>query len=209
MEDITTDLAQDLEDISTATAKEKLGIGAIKASLEYRKEQIKFSFGRPQREELMKDIRKKREKLDQLLEKSDKVARYQRPTTISVSRKSVKSFLHYWKHADRVHRLIRQSWGCNCQTKHCAHLWLQHQTSNTFEFKLLVFWSPVLAQNAPPWQPQGLCITYGEGTISQVRSQGAMAQPKPIAKPPAAGGLSNALTKGAKRQRLMRPSGVR
>ncbi|KAK4932548.1 hypothetical protein LTR49_000972 [Elasticomyces elasticus] len=143
-----------------------------KSSFEYRKEQLKFGFGKSQREELMKEIRATNKKLDRLLEKSEKVVSYQKSLTTRVSLKAVKSLLQYWKDADRVYTLIHRSWGCQCQSQHCAQLWLQHRTASTFEFKLLVLWSPrcVLTQPCPPWSSQGLRITRLEGTASSVRT---------------------------------------
>ncbi|KAK5682956.1 hypothetical protein LTS10_004484 [Elasticomyces elasticus] len=144
----------------------------LKSSFGYRKEQLKFGFGKSQREELMKEIRATNKKLDRLLEKSEKVVGYQKSLTTPVSPKAVKSLLQYWKDADRVYTLIHRSWGCQCQSQHCAQLWLQHRTASTFEFKLLVLWSSrcVLTQPCPPWSSQGLRITRLEGTASSVRT---------------------------------------
>ena len=98
----------------------------LETGFDYRKEQLKFGLGRARREDLLKEIRANNKKLDRLLEKSDKVASYRKPTTVAVSPRVVKSLLQYWRHADRIYALIHRSWGCQCSQQHCAYLWLQH-----------------------------------------------------------------------------------
>ncbi|KAK3073075.1 hypothetical protein LTR53_005652 [Teratosphaeriaceae sp. CCFEE 6253] len=155
----------------TADLKSNALAEILKTSFEYRKEQLKFGFGRSQRDELLKEIRTTNEKLDRLLVKSEKVATYQQSLTTSVAPRAVKSLLQYWRDADRIYALLHRSWGCLCQEKHCAHLWLQHRTGATFEFKLLVLWSPqsVSAQPCPPWISQGLLITRTESRVERLR----------------------------------------
>lgn len=109
----------------------------------------------------MKNIHKYNKKLDALLVKSEKVANFRQSNTKVASPVAVKSLLQYWQHANRLYTFIHHSWGCQCKGQHCAHLWLQHRTSPTFEFKLLLLWAPkmFLGQQFPPWDRQGLSIT--------------------------------------------------
>ena len=147
----------------------------MKTQFRYRKEQVEFGWGKPQREEILNDIHKQNKKLEKLLEKSDKITKSKNSTTVAAPPKTVKSLLRYWQHADRIYALIHHSWGCQCKDKHCAHLWLQHRTSPTFEFKLLVLWAPKAVQGhaLPPWDRQGLQIT-------RLNSETMRAQPSSV-----------------------------
>ena len=115
---------------------------------------------------MLREIHTYNKKLEKLLEKNDKVTRFKTASTVAVSPKAVKALLHYWQHADRLYALMHHSWGCQCKSKHCAFLWLQHRTSPTFEFKLLVLWSPMSLRNQtlPPWDRQGLHIKYSNSS---------------------------------------------
>lgn len=122
---------------------------------------------------MLNDVRKHNKKLDTLLVKSKKVAKFKKSSTSASSAMAVKSLLQYWQHANRVYRFLHHSWGCQCKGQHCAHLWLQHRTSPTFEFKLLLLWAPKMfvGQRFPPWDRQGLSITTAtlEDQIEQVQ----------------------------------------
>lgn len=176
----------------------------MKTSFEYRKEQLKFGFGEPQRKELLKEIRTNNKKLDKLLEKSDKIASFKTSKTVAVSPKAVKSLLQYWRHADSVYALIHRSWGCTCQEQHCAHLWLQHRPSSVFEFKLLVLWSPrsLGAQATQFWQPQGLRVICYEGTVSAAQPVVSPAIASPSATPATVNAPAGIMSGGSRRRRL-------
>ena len=143
----------------------------LKNKFQYQKEKVEFGFGKSHRDAMLEEIHTLNKKLENLLERSDKIVKFQRAKTDLASPRAVKSLLQYWHHADRIYALINHSWGCPCKYKHCAHLWLQHRTSSRFEFKLLVLWAPhpLAGQTLQPWDRQGLHITSQTGTLKPPR----------------------------------------
>ncbi|KAK3698107.1 hypothetical protein LTR37_017065 [Vermiconidia calcicola] len=95
--------------------EQKLSAAALQTYMKnqwhYRKQQIEFGMGKPQRDEILREIHKHNKKLEGLLEKSDNIARFDKRKTAVASPKAVRSLLQYWQHADRVYALIHHSWG--------------------------------------------------------------------------------------------------
>lgn len=125
-------------------------------------EKLKFATSKDLRDEILSDIHAKIEKLERILAASDKVAAFEAPSKLEVSRQSVDNLVGYWKHADRIFALLLSSWVCPCRQTHCAHLWLQHRTSAHFEFRMLVMFAPKNSNTSPvaPWQQHGLKIEW-------------------------------------------------
>ncbi len=136
--------------------------GFLRKQWQYRKEQLEFGFGAPHRQDILSKIRKRNTKLKELLEGSERLVRFKESKRTTSSPKAGRLLLQYSKHADRVHELLSHSFGCLCKDKHCARLWLQHRTSPSFEFKILMLWAPraLRGQQLPPWDMQGLLITW-------------------------------------------------
>lgn len=125
-------------------------------------EKLKFATSKDQRVEILSEIHTKIRKLERILAASDQVAAFEEPSKLAVSRQSVNNLMGYWKHADRIFALLLSSWVCPCRQKHCAHLWLQHQTSAHFEFRMLVMFAPTNNNSSlvAPWQQHGLKIEW-------------------------------------------------
>ena len=159
-----------------SSTKQKLTAVALRQYLkhqfQYRKEQAQFGFGTLQRDELLKEVHECNQKLEELLQKSFRVATFETSKTTAVSPKAVRSLVRYAHQADRIYALMHHSWGCQCKAKHCAYLWLQHRTSPDFELKLLVLWDPVspLGSDLPPWDRQGLQIVSSTSRLSKIKS---------------------------------------
>ena len=174
----------------------------LKTQLRHHKHQIEFGLGKPGRDSILKDIHQHNKKLERLLGRCDKLAKFKRADTITVSPRAVKSLLQYWQHADRIYALMHHSWGCTCKQSHCAYIWLQHKTSPSFEFKLLVLWAPFLGptQALPPWDRQALRITREDVEVSIAAPSVTKAPPLAMA-PPAS--TTGAAQSGAKKRRTM------
>ena len=127
----------------------------------YRGEQLKYGLSKPQREDLIAQMRGDNQKLRDLLEQSEKVASLKVSKAPAVYSRALKAMLQYWRHADRIYTLVSQSWECACRKKHHAHLWLQHRESSMFEFTFLVLFDPGIhpKHTLPPWDRQGLRVT--------------------------------------------------
>lgn len=132
-----------------------------KDQMAYRGEQLKYGLSKPQREDLIAQMRGDNQKLRDLLEQSEKVASLKVSKASAVYSKALKAMLQYWRHADRIYTLVSQSWECACRKKHHAHLWLQHRESSMFEFTFLVLFDPGIhpKHTLPPWDRQGLRVT--------------------------------------------------
>ena len=151
--------------INEASASRTLSATALRSFLRrqysLRKEQVAFGLGKPQLEELIKQVHRDNKKLEKLLDKSEKIASIRTSKTVAISPRAVKSLLQYWHHADQIYALVSRSWECACREKHCAHLWLQHRSSISFGIKFLVLWAPSIhaQEQLPPWDRQGLRVT--------------------------------------------------
>lgn len=175
-----------IQDTNQTSASRKLSATALRSFLkrqwEYRKEQVQFGLGKPHREELLKQIHRDNKKLEKLLDKSEKIASVRTSKTVAISPRAVKSLLQYWHHADQIYALVRQSWECTCRENHCAHLWLQHRSSMSFEIKFLVIWAPNThaKEQLPPWDRQGLRVTLSSAEPLTIKS-GACARSSAVA----------------------------
>ena len=193
-----------------STPKNRLILAAFRQFLEnkveYEGARLKFACDKRGREEIIQHLQRCNEKLNKLLDRSDQVATLQQLKTVAVSPKAVKTLLQYWQHADRVYALLYQSWACPCKASHCAHLWLQHQTSATFEFRVLVLFAPrgLNTNSLPPWEQQGLQIRAGMkvNDLKQIVVPAALTPPpaRPLPKPTSIlrrrGGLKHSEARG-------------
>jgi len=126
--------------------------------MQVEKQRFAFSVGRARLEGMLERVRQGNGKLEKFLNMCDQIATLHDKQTVTVSPEAIKSLLQYWQHADRVFSLFLRVWQCPCYQKHCAHLWLQHKPTETFEFRLLVLYSKGRDQRGPSWQQQGLSI---------------------------------------------------
>jgi hypothetical protein len=149
----------------------------------------KFSLSQHRRAEIMNSIRQKIKRLERFLTASDQVAAFEQSSKVAVSSRSVKNLIGYWRHADRIYALISSSWICSCKQSHCAHLWLQHRTTDSFEFRMLVLFAPKSCNTlpAPRWQQHGIQIDLKcfDGQLSnQVLASALLKSPQKSLKPP-------------------------
>jgi hypothetical protein len=133
---------------------------SLLAKYQHEHDRFKFSLSQHRRSEIMDTIHQKIKSLGKFLTASDQVAAFEQSSKIAVSSRSVKNLIGYWRHADRIYALISSSWICSCKQSHCAHLWLQHRTTDSFEFRMLVLFAPKSCNTlpAPRWQQHGIQI---------------------------------------------------
>lgn len=59
----------------------------------------------------------------------------------------------FWRHADRLFKVLSKAWNCNCWQQHYARLLLQHRTSPDIDFRLLFLFNHSLdGCNHAPWK---------------------------------------------------------
>lgn len=149
----------------------------------YEHERFKFALGRRLREETLDSIRRKIKLLGRILAESDQIASFEQSNKVALSPRSVKNLVGYWRHADRVYSLLLSSWVCPCKQNHCAHLWLQHRTTPSFDFRMLVLFAPKGCNTAgtPPWQQHGIQIEWtssADNVASQILATAALPSPR-------------------------------
>jgi hypothetical protein len=151
-------------------------------------DRFKFSLSQHRRSEIMDTIHQKIKRLERFLTASDQVAAFEQSSKVAVSSRSVRNLIGYWRHADRIYALISSSWICSCKQSHCAHLWLQHRTTDSFEFRMLVLFAPKSCKlPAPRWQQHGIQIDLKcfDGQLSnQVLASALLKSPQKSLKPP-------------------------
>lgn len=132
----------------------------------YEHERLKFAFGQRLRKETLNGIHRKIKLLKRILAESDQVAAFEDSNKVALSPRSVRNLVGYWRHADRVYALLLSSWICPCKQSHCAHLWLQHRTSPSFDFRMLVLFAPkgCNTSKSSPWQQHGIQIEWTSST---------------------------------------------
>ena len=134
------------DDISTTTAKQTLMSNACKAFAEfnfsYETERMAFAFNKLKHEEILRSIHNNSEKLGKFLDLSSQVATLHDNSYRGPRRHAAKHLLQYWRHAERLHKLFANAWGCACRSQHCAQLWLRHSISPSFDLSFLASFCP-------------------------------------------------------------------
>ncbi|KAM0715319.1 hypothetical protein Q7P37_008817 [Cladosporium fusiforme] len=162
----------------------------LSETYKYERERFKFAIGHRLRKEILDSIHRKIKLLRRILAESDQVAIFEQSNKVALSPRSVKNLIGYWRHADRVYALLLSSWICPCKQNHCAHLWLQHRTSPSFDFQMLVLFAPKGCNTSmkPLWQQHGLQIEWTSSTADvgkQMIASALLSAPQLPMQPPA------------------------
>ena len=48
----------------------------------------------------------------------------------------------FWRHADRLYKVLAKAWNCSCASQHRAKILLQHRTTPDVDFLLLFLFQP-------------------------------------------------------------------
>jgi hypothetical protein len=154
---------------------------------EYEFQRIKFSiWDRQERNKLIEKLAQNNEKLQRLLDSSDRLASSRR---LRESKKSLvgATFLRgIWLHANSLFTSLTKAWRCDCQSFHQANLLLRHRTTSNVDFKVLLFFDPRKACPDPgPWTWQETDIKMLDNkpgpmiTAQTVSEKAALPSPKP------------------------------
>lgn len=133
-----------------------------RSNFDYQKFRVQFSLGESTRMELFAQVKKCNERLETLLNSSDRLSILQCGSN-NVTRRNgnlEKIFRKVWDHAASLFKALEQAWECHCQHHHLADLRLEHRTTSLIHFDIiLAFIDSFDTNNLPPWSSQDVhCI---------------------------------------------------
>ena len=117
---------------------------------------LKFSIGEEKRKKLFAELKEYNERLEKLLTTSDVLAQLESkhgalPNTAKATIDS--AVAHFWRHTDRLYKILCQAWTCSCASNHRAKIMLQHRSFINLEFVLLFLGSASTCDaNQVPWR---------------------------------------------------------
>jgi hypothetical protein len=98
---------------------------------------IKFSNGETVRKRLFGEIQSYNDKLEKLLDTSDKDAFLVQQRNVVAQTNAIDTAIcSFWLQARKLFKALVSAWGCQCKAKHTTKLLLQHQTTKQPEFYL-------------------------------------------------------------------------
>ncbi|KAK1031602.1 hypothetical protein LTS16_017924 [Friedmanniomyces endolithicus] len=153
----------------------------VNFNLQFEAERFAFGFNKLKHEDVIKDIHDHNEKLGTFLELTGEIATLHERSSQGVSRTAPKYLLQYWRHAERLYNMIKHAWGCQCRDVHCARLWLQHRTSPSFEFHLLMLFSLIggAIVSSGAWQHHELKIATSKVEYTKIQLPSGPVVPTP------------------------------
>ncbi|KAH6849665.1 hypothetical protein B0I37DRAFT_369530 [Chaetomium sp. MPI-CAGE-AT-0009] len=116
------------------------------ATRKYHVYRLQFTLGEQVRNNLFKDMQRYNDRLRNLLDTGDAVSQIQSIRNAAKQTMMRSTVCGFWKHADRLYRVLCKAWNCSCWQQHHAHLLLQDRVSPEPHFQFM-FWS------APPHLP--------------------------------------------------------
>ncbi|KAH8685345.1 hypothetical protein BGZ61DRAFT_58203 [Ilyonectria robusta] len=173
MKEIHKELAFDSQSVQTKVNTPKIPTNAagLKSALgrEGRAFQIyrlKFSNGETNRKRLFAELQSYNDKLEKLLDSSDKdMLLVQQRTTATQCAAIDAAICSFWIQARDVFKALASAWNCRCQ-QHGAKLLLQHRTSKKPEFQV-TFTNFTSSQ----WEIQKTKIAEGNDIVSATMHQ--------------------------------------
>jgi hypothetical protein len=98
----------------------------LKANVEYQTKRVKYAFTESTREKLLGDIEKRNDRLDEVLDRIDRVSLLNSRKRSPEIRRPNPEHLTFWTHAASIFRLLDKVWKCQCRSQ--VGLWLQHRS---------------------------------------------------------------------------------
>ncbi|KAK1029761.1 hypothetical protein LTS16_019436 [Friedmanniomyces endolithicus] len=132
---------------------------------------IKYAFTGTSRDALFDELEAQISTLRDILSDTDQVSALSQVEAKAPLQKVSKALLQFWSHADVIFKLLRDAWQCNCQSLHCANLWLQHRTSTMVDMQIRLTYCPGSSKiSSPPWLYQSIDIRLQDPPLVQVNS---------------------------------------
>ncbi|KAH7020417.1 hypothetical protein EDB80DRAFT_702936 [Ilyonectria destructans] len=170
MDEMNEELALDSENIQSqinspqaSRGSERLRSAISKESRAFQLYRAKFSRGESVRKRLFSEFEGYNEKLEKLLECSDKETRVIQQRDSMVKRTATHLALcTFWKQATTLFRALTSAWNCHCQASHGAELMLQHRTTQQAEFHVTF-----ITFNSSEWDICSTRISENEETVAE------------------------------------------
>jgi hypothetical protein len=129
---------------------------------------VSYTFTQFKRGALIEEIEEGIRRLDKFLSLQDGILRHASTPSSSARGKDRRKYTNltvFWKHADRIFRLMHSAWRCNCVPLHCVYIPV-HQTTTIGPricLELLLKYSKDnKAVQSCPWRPIPLSIDHFE-----------------------------------------------
>ncbi|KAM3550099.1 hypothetical protein ARSEF4850_008513 [Beauveria asiatica] len=148
-----------------------ISLDGVKANLDFQARRIRMSFNQSKRDNLFKQLTKGNDELRDLLDTSDRIAAIRQSRGVAKETAETKGLWQFWRHTDKLYKLLSQSWLCECRRFHSANLLLQYRTSPTPDFRIFFFSGNYSKAEKPLWACQ-------EAKIRMLQYDGEGRKPK-------------------------------
>ncbi|KAF7538247.1 hypothetical protein G7054_g3085 [Neopestalotiopsis clavispora] len=159
------------------------GRSVFRENMSFQHERIRFSNGESGRTKFFTALQKYNDRLEKLLDLSDRVRGMEQIIPTSSERRvgstSDAEICKFWQHAQDVYTAFSDAWTCNCRSQHQTQLMLQHRLKDDKEMQL------ILMANMPDSNgvPFGHGVTIREFTDLE-HIPGDSKEDKPSVQPP-------------------------
>ncbi|KAK7425124.1 hypothetical protein QQX98_000038 [Neonectria punicea] len=109
-----------------------------------------MSFNKSRRESLFQQLTKGTDQLRDLLDSSDRIASLQQNRG-AAKPANTNAMRQFWRHTDKLYKLLTRSWNCECKQFHLANLLLQHRASPDLDFRISFFFGNSNEVTKPSW----------------------------------------------------------
>jgi hypothetical protein len=125
---------------------------------------VKFSNGETTRKKLFKELQSYNDKLEKLLDSSDKETKLSQTRAATSTATAIDAAIcTFWQQATRFFKALAMACNCHCQQHHFAKLLLQHRTRKQPDFQVLF-----TNAKSQPWIIRRTKISEGSDAISGI-----------------------------------------
>lgn len=153
---------------------------AIVANLAFQGRRAKYAMTGSRRDVLLDDVDKQNQTLKGIIEGNDHlVSLSQGRSSRSKLAKPHKAVLNLWSHAERIFRLLNDSWNCPCKAQHCADMWLKHRATGLVDFQMHLKFCQDVHDPSRPWTSKSVQISPCEAPTPKAIQVLAVSSPGP------------------------------
>ncbi|KAH8901323.1 hypothetical protein GQ53DRAFT_707647 [Thozetella sp. PMI_491] len=190
MHDLNHELALDSQPIQGKlydTLKPPSSLARVKSALTpdgrlFQLYKVKFSNGESVRNKLFAELQASNDKLEKLLDSSDKESHLLQQRALAKQSSAVDTAIcNFWIQGAKLFKALSASWKCHCNGQHSVKLLLQHPTTKTLELELLSMKS--LNNN---WEIKKTRISQGNDLVSAsnlIKEASVLAEKLPLRQP--------------------------